>query len=421
LGEAAILVIRPQLWIGILAVFAIAGCASFNAVPIDEVGFLARSQTQQQGGVSVTVAVPSAEESKMMFGIDLYKNDIQPVWLEISNNDDDPMILLPAILDPEYFTPLEAAATYRFSSAKDNTALDYLFTEQAITLFVPPGETRSGFVFTNLDEGSKGFVVDLIGADQEYRNFTFFVAVPGLRVDHENVNFAELHAAVEIVDHDHESLRHALEELPCCVTNKSGKGSGDPLNLVVIGEPWELWHAFIRAGWDETETIYGGSLWKTAKSFTLGGRYRYSPVSALYVFGRGQDVALQKARNTIHERNHLRLWMTPMRVDGKPVWVGQISRDLGVRFTKKTITTHKIDPDVDEARNYLIQDLWYSQGLSAYGYVAGVEAASFDEPRANLTGDRYFTDGLRALMWLSSEPLNMEEVQFIHWEIPRAR
>jgi hypothetical protein len=113
--------------------------------------------------------------------------------------------------------------------------------------------------------------------------------------------------------------------------------------------------------------------------------------------------------------------MTPMRLEGKPVWIGQISRDLGVRFTKKTITTHKIDPDVDEARLYLVQDLWYSQGLAAYGYVAGVEAATYEEARANLTGDLYFTDGLRAVMWIADEPSNMEEVQFIHWEIPQAR
>ena len=76
---------------------------------------------------------------------------------------------------------------------------------------------------------------------------------------------------------------------------------------------------------------------------------------------------------------------------------------------------------MDEARNYLLQDLWYSQGLSAYAYVAGVEAAPYDEPRGNLTGDPYFTDGLRTVMWLSSDPLNMEEGRYLAWEIPSAR
>ena len=414
--------IRSGHQIGLaIAVFVVSGCASFDPVPLEEVGFLQRSQTQQQGKVTLTTAVPSAEECVQAFGVNLYKKNVQPVWLEITNNDSVRLMLMPAILDPEYYAPLEVAAAYSFGSEKANEEVDRFFAEQGVGIFVPPGETRSGFVFTNLDEGTKGFVVELVGADHEYRRFTFFVEVPGLNVDHRNVNFRELYAADEIVTHDLASLRRVLEELPCCTTNKSGKGQGDPLNLVVIGEPLNLYYAFMRAGWDETETIYAGSLLKTTKSFIFGGRYRYSPVSALYVYGRGQDVALQKARDTIHERNHLRLWLTPLRLNGKAVWVGQISRDIGVRFTRKTITTHKIDPDVDEARNYLLQNLWYSQVLAQYSYVAGVGAAAYDEPRGNLTGDPYFTDGLRAIMWLSGDPVGMEEVEFLDWEMPPAR
>ena len=77
--------------------------------------------------------------------------------------------------------------------------------------------------------------------------------------------------------------------------------------------------------------------------------------------------------------------------------------------------------NVDEARNYLLQDLWYSQGLSAYAYVEGAVAAPYDDPRGNLTGDPYFTDGLRAVMWVSGEPLDMEEVRYVDWEQPPAR
>ena len=103
-----------------------------------------------------------------------------------------------------------------------------------------------------------------------------------------------------------------------------------------------------------------------------------------------------------------------MRYEGKPVWIGQISRDIGVRFTTKTITTHKIDADVDETREFLIEDLVYSQGLSRIGYVRGVGAAPYDEPRGNLTGDPYFTDGLRAVMWVSSSPVGMDEIEIVN-------
>jgi hypothetical protein len=74
--------------------------------------------------------------------------------------------------------------------------------------------------------------------------------------------------------------------------------------------------------------------------------------------------------------------------------------------------THKIDPDVDETRSYLIQDLWYSQGLEQFAFVNGVGEAPIDAPRANLTGDPYFTDGLRAVLWLSSQPVAFEKVNF---------
>jgi hypothetical protein len=169
----------------------------------------------------------------------------------------------------------------------------------------------------------------------------------------------------------------------------------------------------MRAGWDETETIYGSSLFKTAVSAIAGGRYRYSPVSALYVFGRPQDAAMQRARSSIHERNHLRIWLSPLRFEGKPVWIGQISRDIGVHFTWKTITTHKIDPDVDETRAFLVEDIAYAQSLLKLGTVGGVGKAPYDKPRGNLTGDPYFTDGNRVVMWISSEPHAINEIELL--------
>jgi hypothetical protein len=90
------------------------------------------------------------------------------------------------------------------------------------------------------------------------------------------------------------------------------------------------------------------------------------------------------------------------------VWVGQISRDIGVRFTAKTwnLTTHKIDPDVDDARDYVLGDLIEAGRVSHATYVAGVEAANQNASRKNLTGDPYFIDGLRALAVVSETRTN---------------
>ena len=406
-----------------ICILAVYRCAQFNPRPLDEVPFRERAQTQIDGGVRVTAAVLSAEESKEIFDVPLYDQGIQPIWLEIENTEKETMVFLPISVDPDYFTPLEVAYINHFTNAETtNRQMDQYFYERSMGLSIPPGGVRSGFVFTNLDEGTKAFNVEVIGEDQQVRTFTFFIPVPGLRIDHHEVDWHDLYSKEEIVSyHDDKGLRKALESLPCCTTNKAGTEQGDPLNLVVIGDLDDVYHAFIRSRWDETEMIYGTSLWKTAVSFLFGGRYRYSPVSGLYVYGRPQDVALQKARETIHERNHLRLWLAPMRYEGKHVWVGQISRDIGVRFTSKTITTHKIDPDVDETRDYLFQDLWYSGGLEKFGYVKGVGAALISEPRANLTGDPYFTDGYRAVLWVSSKPIRFTDVEFVEWESPHER
>jgi hypothetical protein len=413
-------------WLNLTIVCLVAvlmGCASaFNPKPADEVPFMKRAQTQEDSGVKVTAAVLTSEECIAKFGVNLYRRNIQPVWLEIENNTNDPLRFLVVGMDPAYFSPLESAYLGRYAIRKaDHDEMDRYFFQRGMGSYIAPGGKLNGFIYSSLDEGTKAFNIDIVGEDKSIRNFTFFIPVPGIKVDHHDVDWENLYAQDEIIEYDEQGLKEALEKLPCCTTNKKGTEPGDPLNIVVIGDLDDVYYAFIRAGWDETETIYRASILKTVRSFLFGGRYRYSPVSALYVFGRPQDVALQRARTSIHERNHLRLWLTPMRFQGKLVWIGQISRDIGVRFTRKTITTHKIDPDVDETRAFLIQDLWYSQGLKAFGYVNGVGAAPYSEPRGNLTGDPYFTDGLRVVLWVASQPFAFADVGWIDWEVPVER
>jgi hypothetical protein len=406
------------LLVGLLALAQLMlACAStFDPTPIDQVPFRERSETQREGGIRVSAAVPSAEEARAIFGTRLYRRGVQPVWIEIENGLDTELSFLSVGLDPEYFTPIESAFSNLDSQADRRAeAMSRYFFERRMGTFVPPGETRQGFVFSRLDEGTKSFNVDLLGNGQAYQ-FTFFIPVPGLKLDHHAVDWEGLYAADEIAEVSRARLIEALEELACCTTDKGGEDRGDPLNLVVIGDADDVYVAFMRAGWDETESIHRGSLWKTFVSFFSGGEYRYSPVSGLYVFGRRQDVAFQKARDNIHERNHLRLWVSPYRFEDKPVWIGQISRDVGVRFTRRTITTHKIDADVDETREFLVEDLAYSQGLARFGYVGGVGAAPMDAPRGNLTGDPYFTDGRRVVLWVSDRPIAMDDIEVVDWQ-----
>jgi len=436
--------------------------------------FMARTQTQNDANADVTVAVLDVGESSRMFGVPLARRGIQPVYLRIANRSDRALRLYLLAINPNYFTPLEAAAANHFSIFKRlttfgllgfivlpllallipfklfaayraNRRMDDLFQASAFHLRpIPPGGAAEGFVFTPFDAGTKVVRICLhsagstlsraiaagaatggtaaatppgaalppgaatddaeigVNTDRLVSDFTFAIAVPGIAADHLRRDFSDICPADSIVKCDVPALAERLTNMPPTTTNHLGTRHGDPVNLVVIGEFGTILSVFAPR-WDESETITLATCWKTASAFLLGSQYRYSPVSPLYLFGRSQDVALQRIRHSINDRLHLRLWLSPLRFQDVPVWVGQISRDIGVRFTTKTwnLTTHRVNPDVDEARDYVIEDLLAAEHVQAVAYVDGVGACEAAAPRCNLTGDPYYTDGKRAVVLIS--------------------
>ncbi len=415
------LTVRGVMRSGLLVLVSLAfiGCAQFQHKPPEALPFMDRSQTKTDGEVRVTVAVPSAEESEQIFGFPLAARNIQPVWLEVENNSNTGFFLLHIAMDPDIYSSGEVAWKFQSSFYSKNSQKNIynLFRDNEIEWYFKPGTTTAGFVYTNLKMGTKAVLVKLFG-ERKVKEIAFFVEVPGLKADHHRLDPYTLYAEKDMIDLDDDGLRQAFEDLPCCLTNKDGSGESDPLNIIVVGPEEEIWAAFISRGWDEAEVMYGASLGRTIASSVFGRRYRYSPMSALYFYGRPQDVGLQKARQTVDERNHLRLWLSPMRYQGMPVYIGQISRDIGVKLTTKspTLTTHEIDPDVDEARDYLIQDLLESQKVAKLGFVGGVGKAEPENPRYNLTDSPYWTDGLRVVFVLSEEQTALDELEFFDWE-----
>jgi hypothetical protein len=410
------------LSLGLFILFSLTvfGCATFNPRPIEEGAFLDRSQTKSEGKVTVTVSVVSRAESKDLFGIDMAKKGIQPIWVEIENNDTVPYLLIQSHLSPYYYSAAEVAYMNRFTfSPSMNREMEAHFRAIGIYDYIEPGMTVSGFSYVDYEPGSRFVNITLLGP-KRVKWVPFFFESTDMQLDYHTVDFNALYTEEEIVSVDEEALKKALKAFPCCTTTKNGKVDGDPLNLVFIGNAEAIHASLIRSGWDETETLTAGTGLKTTGSFIFGGRYRYSPISALYVFGRPQDVSFQKARGSIHERNHFRLWLTPMLYKGKPVWIGQISRDIGVKFTTKspTLATHAVDPDVDNDRWYLTQDLMNAEGIKKIGFVSGVGETTPEEHRTNHLGDAYFTDGLRAVLFFSDNPVSYKEIEFLDWEYP---
>jgi hypothetical protein len=433
--------------------------------------FLSRAQTQDGPLARVTAAVVDAAESERLFGVPLARRGVQPVFLQILNHSDTQLRLHLVSIDPNYYTPLEAAGLNHFSVAKRLSAfgfmallafpfLAFLIPSKLITAYlanrrmnecfrmqafhlrpIPPGGESEGFVFTTLDLGTKivhvrlfatGGTLDIVNpgsppnlgvdlpgeasgaaAAPRTADLTFSLSVPGIRADYLRRDFEALIAAESTVECDLPVLVQRLRRMPAATCNEKQTGSGDPVNLVVIGKLEMLMSAFL-SRWDESETITLATCWKTARAFLLSSQYRYSPVSPLYLFDRSQDLAFQRSRRSINERLHLRLWLSPLRFQGNPVWVGQVSRDIGVRFTTKAwnLTTHQIDPDVDESRDYVVEDLVQAERVEAAGYLDGVGPCDAAGARRNLTGDPYYTDGKRAVILLSAGRM---KPRFVAW------
>jgi hypothetical protein len=420
-------------------------------------GFLERLVVQEDQRARVSVAVLSGHEAERIFGTDLSRHGIQPVFLRVENRSPQSLRLQAVRIDPRYFTPLEAAASCHFSILRRlsafgalgwflapllllvplklttahwaNRRMDGVFRRLGFRLApIQSGLSAEGFVFTTLDLGTKVVHVRLLpiglldaespgqrnddlivphegGSGAATVDFDFAIPVPGISADYLSRDFSALVPPASVEACDQERLVSALEAMPATTTNAAATRQGDPANLVVIGSFESLLAAFA-ARWDESETITLATCWKTVKAFLLGSSYRYSPVSPLYLFDRQQDIALQRVRHSINERLHLRLWLSRLSFEGQGVWVGQVSRDIGVRFTTKAwnLTTHRIDPDVDESRDYVLEDLLVAGRVASAGYLGGVGACAADSPRRNLTGDPYHTDGKRVVILLKTSP-----------------
>ncbi len=42
-----------------------------------------------------------------------------------------------------------------------------------------------------------------------------------------------------------------------------------------------------------------------------------------------------------------------------------------------------------------------------------------DQPRGNLTGDPWFTDGMRVVLWIPAELTDLDDIEYADWIAPR--
>jgi hypothetical protein len=377
------------------------GCAGrpYISADVSTGSFLARKITQEQEGLRVSAAVPDAGETAELFGLSLFEKGIQPVWIEVENNTANFLRLSIWSIDSDYYSPLEVAWMNRKGYSDEGKAtMERSLYDAAIDRRIPPGEKSSGFVFTHLKPGTKGFNVDLISDQPRLYTFTFFAAMPGFIADYMAVDFERLYDDDEIVELDLDTLRPALEKAEYYANDMSGTLQGLPLNIAIVGTRIALRRALLRANWQETEL--GSSLVGIARE--------------QHYAGRPPDTTFIKTRADGTERKVLSLWLTPMRVGQEPIWLGQTATAVGV--SGKGRDKPLVAPDIDTPYIYLMQNFWYSQSLTRIGFVRAGAAVSSAAPIESFSGWRYFTNGIRGVLWLSEDPVGLDEVQHLSWE-----
>jgi hypothetical protein len=379
---------------------------------------LGRAQAQTRDGVTVHVVIPTEEQVAAQFGAGFAEHGIQPIWLRIANDGDADLWFLPIAVDADYYSADEAALVAGARLGEEQgTALRNALRARALPLFHAAGATSEGYVYASHVRGGRFVDVRLTGHLRSVR-MRFAVLLPTEGFDYEKSSLRELYSHVsDFPDLTVEELRQRLHDVPCCTANAEGTADGDPLNVVLVGTGKNVLASLSSSGWTFTEAITVDSVRRMVGAAIAEKAMPTAPVSSLYAFGRKQGIALQRGRSNISQRNHMRLWLAPFRCEGQPVWVGQVSRDIGVKLTRKspTLTTHVIDPVVDESREYLLHSLLFHEAVDRFAFVRGVGEATSGNPRTNLTGDPYITDGMRLVVWLSEEPVPSDQAVNLRW------
>jgi hypothetical protein len=169
--------------------------------------------------------------------------------------------------------------------------------------------------------------------------------------------------------------------------------AGDPINIGLVGTTEDVVAAMTAAGWHGADPVTLQSSVKIVSSVVLHHAYPDAPVSPLYYDGRVQDLAFEyPVGKSAKQRQHVRFWLVlPEGDEGRPVWLGAATFDRAVGFSHYTAqVTHHIAPDIDAARDFVIDTLVKAHKAEARYQITGVGPTLNGR---NGGGDRYFTDG----------------------------
>ena len=190
--------------------------------------------------------------------------------------------------------------------------------------------------------------------------------------------------------------------IPRRVADQSGD-PGDMVNFGLIGTKAEIQAAFKNAGWVAVDKTDQAAVLHGLMSTLSHEAYVAVPMSTLYLFARPQDLSFARADpiTVAAERHHLRVWQSPETVGGQPLWVGSATHDIGFeRDQRNGGTTHKIDPNIDLERKFLVDSFDAAGDFSSAAYVTPADPL---RTAKTATGGTFFSDGRIAVMELKPD------------------
>lgn len=188
------------------------------------------------------------------------------------------------------------------------------------------------------------------------------------------------------------ALTQQIERLPRRVSDEF-HGPGDAVNFVLIGSEQQMKDALTAAGWHLADKSVESAIMRAIIETSQKKDYLAMPISLLYLFGRSQDFGYEQAEAVamVASRHHFRLWKAPFQWQGRDVWAGAGTHDIGFeRDQRNGSLTHKIDPKVDGERDHIAESLQQAGQVKSLNYF--LPSNPVLEAR-NATGGGYTSSG----------------------------
>jgi len=191
-----------------------------------------------------------------------------------------------------------------------------------------------------------------------------------------------------------------LDSLPKRVSDPNG-APGDRVNFILIGSQEQVQAALKAAGWVVVDRSKNDAVVQGLLSSLTKQSYVTMPMSELQLFDRAQDFGYAQADplKVVESRHHFRIWKAPFDVEGRPVWAGAGTHDIGFeRDQRNNGITHKIDPNTDGERDYI------RESLEQTGMVVKAEYMTPTDPVTSAktaTGGEFHSDGRTLIVYVA--------------------